>query len=262
MMLDEPYRWAEAVSNRRDYVEDQLQDGSPVVGLAYRDGILLLTLGQGQQKIFEIYNRVSMAGLGHPTDLEKLRQAAVDMASSIGFNYSEADVTLQQIVHFGLGPAVKTSFDEVLRSPYIVQILLAELDGMDGENTFYTVDYDGAFYKSENWATVGGISEAGPLMNQQLVDLEPGKLTLRKALDAALTAWAAGRWVGQLEDIPNEISELEKAAEGVDLKGILKLELETLEVEAVVLERSRPGKEKYRVLSQEEINPALKAYRG
>ena len=55
-MLDEPYRYLEAVSNRRDYVEDQLRQGSPVVSLQYNDGILLLTIGRGQRKIYEIHN--------------------------------------------------------------------------------------------------------------------------------------------------------------------------------------------------------------
>ena len=43
-MLDEPYRWLEAVNNRRDYIEDQLRGGSPVVGLKYDDGLLLVTI--------------------------------------------------------------------------------------------------------------------------------------------------------------------------------------------------------------------------
>ena len=42
-MLEEPYRWVEAVRNRRDYLEDQLQNATPVVGLTYEHGILLLT---------------------------------------------------------------------------------------------------------------------------------------------------------------------------------------------------------------------------
>ncbi len=258
MMLDEPYRWADAVANRREYIEDQLRGGSPVVGLGYRDGVLLLTLGQRQRKVFEIYDRVGMAALGHPTDIEKLRQAAVDLASTIGFNYSEADVTLQQIVHFGLGPAVKTAFDEIFRSPYIVRVLLAELDGMEGETTFYTVDYDGAFHKSEGFAVLGGVPEGDRVMQRHLLDLKVNRLSLRKALDAALLAWAAGRFAGQFED---KESEPEEAAEEADMAGVLGTELKTLSVEAAVFERSRPGKSKYRVLDQKEIEPALKAYR-
>jgi proteasome alpha subunit len=257
MMLDEPYRWAEAVANRREYIEDQLRGGSPVVGLGYRDGALLLTMGRRQQKVFEIYDRIGMAALGHPTDIEKLRQSAVDLASVIGFNYSEADVTLQQIVHFGLGPAVKAAFDEVFRSPYIVRVLLAELDGMEGQTTFYTVDYDGSFQKGEGWSAVGGAPGADRVMQSHLAELKTNRLSLRKALDAALLAWAAGRWAGQEE----RDSDLEGASEEADLEGVLKTELEALSVEAAVFERSRPGKIKYRVLAPKEIEPALKAYR-
>ena len=53
-MRDEPYRWIEAIRDRRDYIEDQLSQGSPVVGLSYDDGMLLLTVGRGQRKIFEV----------------------------------------------------------------------------------------------------------------------------------------------------------------------------------------------------------------
>ena len=28
-MIDEPYRWVEAISNRREYIENELATGSP-----------------------------------------------------------------------------------------------------------------------------------------------------------------------------------------------------------------------------------------
>src|SRR5207245_847932 len=52
-MIEEPYRWVEAIANRREYIEAQLASGSPIAALGYRDGILFLTLGQRRQKIFE-----------------------------------------------------------------------------------------------------------------------------------------------------------------------------------------------------------------
>lgn len=259
MMLDEPYRWTEAVANRRDYIEDQLRGGSPVVGLAYCDGALFLTLGQGQQKIFEVYDRIGMAALGHPADIEKLRQSAVDLASVIGFNYSEQDVNLQQIVHFGLGPAVKTAFDEVFRSPYIVRILMLELDVSEEGAVFYTVDYDGAFQKYAGCGVLGEIPEADGLMRSCLP--ETGRLNLRNALKAALDAWAAGRFVGTLEEVPREPSELERLAGEADLQAILKTALESAEVEAVVFDRSGADKRPYRVLGNREIQPVIKPYR-
>ncbi len=258
MMLDEPYRWADAVANRREYIEDQLRGGSPVVGLAYRDGALLLTLSQGQRKIFEVYDSIGMAALGHPADIEKLRQSAVDLASVIGFNYSAQDVNLQQIVHFGMGPAVKQAFDEVFRSPYIVRILMLELDVSEDAAIFYTVDYDGVFQKHEGRGVVGEVPEADGLMRSYLPETD--RLSLRNALKAALEAWAAGRFAGNLDEIPREKSELERAAHEADLQAILKSELESSKVEAVVFDRSGPDKRRYRVVTDKEIKPVIKPY--
>ena len=84
-MTEEPYRWLEAVANRRDYVHDQLKGGSPVFAASLRDGILLLGVGSGQSKVFELFDRHAFAGLGHPADLEKIRQAAIDAAHTEAF---------------------------------------------------------------------------------------------------------------------------------------------------------------------------------
>jgi proteasome alpha subunit len=43
-MIDEPYRWVEAISNRREYIENELATGSPTIGLSFSEGILLLFL--------------------------------------------------------------------------------------------------------------------------------------------------------------------------------------------------------------------------
>lgn len=262
MLSDEPYRWAEAVANRRDYIEDQIRAGSPVVGVGFDGGILLVTLGRGQQKLFEVYDRIALAAIGHSTDIEKLRQGALDMAHTIGFSYSEDDVTLRQIVYFGLGPAVKAGFDDIVRSPFLARILLAELDGQEGAQVFYTVDYDGSFYRREGMAVVGGIPEADRLMEKKLEGCDPSALALSDALEMALQAWAFGRWVGQLEDVPETAEALDELADGVQAETVLKRELQHLDVEAVVLTRSLSGKSKYRPLRADEIAPALSAYRA
>ena len=256
MMLDEPYRFAEAVSNRRDYIEDQLRGGSPVVGLTYADGILLLTLGRGQQKIYETYDRIAMGSVGHPTDIEKLRQAAVDLASVVGFNYSDADVTLQQIVHFGLGPAVKASFDDIIRSPYISRILLAELDGDNG-SVFYTVDYDGSFATQGAVAVVGGSSGADAAM-LAMAEFATDRASLNDALQMALKVWAAGWHISQQV----EVSETSSTVAEDDVRSTLSSALEDLAVEAVILDRTRNTKSKYLALSADVTQPAVDAITG
>ena len=262
MWSDEPYRWAEAVANRREYIEDQIRPGSPVVGVGYDDGILLLTLSQSQQKLFEVYDCIGLAGIGHSTDIEKLRQAAIDMAHAIGFNYSADDVTLRQIVYFGLGPAMKAGFDDVVRSPFLARVLLAELDGQEGAQVFYTVDYDGAFHRREKWAVLGGVAEADLMMERAFSELDTASSSLTDATDVALRAWAMGRWVGTIEEVPDDVAELEEMATSVDVDEVLEAELKNLEVEAVVLERSLVGKNKYRNLDADEIAAALARFKA
>ena len=46
-MTEEPYRWLEAIGNRREYIREQLKGGTPVFALSRPEGILLLGVGQG-----------------------------------------------------------------------------------------------------------------------------------------------------------------------------------------------------------------------
>ena len=46
-MTEEPYRWLEAIGNRREYIRDQLKGGTPVFAVSRPEGILLIGVGQG-----------------------------------------------------------------------------------------------------------------------------------------------------------------------------------------------------------------------
>src|SRR5690348_15796133 len=142
-MIEEPYRWVEAIANRREYIEAQLAPGSPIAALGYRDGILFVTVGGARQKIFEIYDRIAMGAIGHPGDIERLRMAAIELASTEGFTRSAADVSLRRLVHYSLSPVMKSAFEQIYGPPYLARMLFAEV-GDDPENDlFLRVDYDG-----------------------------------------------------------------------------------------------------------------------
>ena len=106
-MYEEPYRWVEAVGNRRHYLDEQFKQGSPVVALSYADGVLLLTVSRGTPKLYEIYDRIGLGGMGHPADLEKLRFSLLELAHVEGFNRSPSDVTASRLMKYGLAPAIK-----------------------------------------------------------------------------------------------------------------------------------------------------------
>src|SRR5271168_1136466 len=153
-MTEEPYRWLEAVSNRREYVRDQLKGGSPVLAASLPDGILLIGVGGGQSKVFELFDRHALAGLGHPADIEKIRQAAIDAAHTEAFTRAPEDVSLRRLVGFGLSPQLKTNFEQIFTAPFLVELLLAELGAEPAQDLFFRLHYDGAFQTQSGGAIV------------------------------------------------------------------------------------------------------------
>ena len=108
-MTEEPYRWLEAVENRREYVREQLKGGSPAFGAKLPDGILLLSVGSGDSKVFELFDRHALAALGHPADIEKIRQAAIDAAHMEAFTRAVGLDPVLADAHYMLGfSAVRT----------------------------------------------------------------------------------------------------------------------------------------------------------
>src|SRR3954465_4421222 len=143
-MIEEPYRWVEAIANRREYIETQLASGSPIAALSYSDGVLFLTLGRSRQKIFEIYDRIAMGAIGHPGDIERLRMAAIELASTEGFTRSAADVSLRRLAHYSLSPVMKNAFEQVYGAPFLARLVFAEIGPTPAEDLFLRVEYDGA----------------------------------------------------------------------------------------------------------------------
>src|SRR6185295_12129929 len=144
-MIEEPYRWLEAIGNRREYVREQLKGGSPVFGACLPEGILLLGVGTGHSKVFELFDRHALAGLGHPADIEKIRQAAIDAAHLEAFNRAPEDVSLRRLVGFGLSPQLKTNFEQIFSAPFLVELLLVEVSVEPSQDLIARLHFDGAF---------------------------------------------------------------------------------------------------------------------
>ena len=249
-MLEEPYRWVEAINNRREYVEDQLASGSPVVGTTYSDGVLLLTATPGPRKLFEVYDEIAFAAVGHPADIEKLRKAVIDIAHLEGFNLSANDVTLQRLVSFGIGPLMKAAFDELFRSPFVARVMMAELDP-DGGDAFFTIDADGSFAQSGGAAALSGSAESAQAMTTQL-QTASSELPLDQALGTALEVWGLGRLT--LDGRDGEVPSTEA------VRDFLKGGLQGLTIEAAVLDRERTAKSKFRLLTAEQLAEPLASY--
>ncbi len=257
-MIEEPYRWVEAISNRAEYIETQLGSGSPIVALGYRDGILFLTLGKTRQKLFEIYDRIAMGAIGHPGDIERLRMAAIELASTEGFTRSAADVSLRRLAHYSLSPVLKTAFEQVYGAPYLARLLFAEIGAKQENDLFLRLDYDGAIATNsatfaqtrQDFGALSGTRQSTELMEKYLAAEHSANATFDRVLKLSLDAWVIGHLAlgdDGVKELPGREKILSERKERLRAAGI----------EAAVLDRDESRAIRYRALNDAEIRAAL-----
>jgi proteasome alpha subunit len=257
-MIEEPYRWVEAIANRREYIETQLATGSPIVAMGYSDGILFLTLGQARQKIYEIYDRIAMGAIGHPGDIERLRMAAIELASTEGFTRSAADVSLRRLVHYSLSPVMKGAFEQVYGAPYLARMLFAEVGDRPEEDLFLRVDYDGEIASNgatfaqarRDFAVLSGTRQSSDLMESFLKVEHSPDASFEAMLNSGLDAWSVGHMTLQTsdaKDLPERAAITKYRQEQLAKSG----------VEAGILERDGSRAIRYRSLLDKELRALI-----
>jgi proteasome alpha subunit len=258
-MIEEPYRWVEAIANRREYIETQLASGSPIAAVGYREGILFLTLGRARQKIFEIYNRIAMGAIGHPGDIERLRMAAIELASTEGFTRSAADVSLRRLAHYSLSPVMKTAFEQIYGAPFLARLLFAEIGTTPEEDLFLRVEYDGAIAANgstiaqvrQDFAALSATRQSTELMESFLKEAHQAESTLENAITCAIDAWSVGHMTSSADagkEMPERDAIIKHRQE----------QLATAGIEAAVLERAGKAAIRYRPLPDEQVRPLIR----
>jgi proteasome alpha subunit len=224
-MTEEPYRWLEAIGNRREYVREQLKGGSPAFAVKMADGILLLGVGSGQSKVFELFDRHALTALGHPADIEKIRQAAIDAAHTEAFTRAPEDVSLRRLISFGLSPQLKTNFEQIFSAPFLIEMILAELGNEPAGDSIIRLHFDGGFQVATTKVTVAASEPerekaAQDWLNAKLADAKDRK----SVVEQLLVAWwrlienkefsgeDSADWRNALTDKVVEIGWLDRAA--------------------------------------------------
>jgi len=257
-MAYSPYDWNESIRHRSEYIENILREGSPVVGIACREGLLLVTMRRNQRKIFEIYDTLLFAGIGKQSDIEAIRIAAIDVAHQEGFTRSPDDVSAQRIVGFAISPALKKAFGDPFSGPFVLRGLFAEMGKAPEDDLFYTLNYDGEFTPYSRYGVVAGTQAAEDRMLKYLQPGETGDFPdLATALDRALLAWGAGRRMSALRS-PDEEAELGgESGEEEHVRRFLGEGRGDLVVEAAILERATQRDNKFRLLGEDVVGPRL-----
>ena len=228
-MTEEPYRWLEAITNRREYIEDQLSPGLPVVALSADPGILLVTIKTSTPKLFEIYDHLALGSVGHPADIEKVRQTAIDAAHLEGFARSPNDVTARRLVSYNLSPALKSAFEQIFAAPLLFRGILAELGAAPVDDMLWHFDYDGSFMAQGGNELMHGTVISGPRqVTKEWIAQNPKPALERDSLkSAALSALRLLVWakLAGIKDkgiefaaVPTEVAPLKEklGAEGLE----------------------------------------------
>jgi proteasome alpha subunit len=237
MTTDEPYRWLDAIANRREYIRDQLKGATPVFALSRPEGILLLGVGTGQSKVFEIYDRQALAALGHPVDIEKIRQTIIQAAHQEGFTRDPEDVTLRRLLNFALGPALKAGFEQIFSAPLIVESIFAEVGPTPADDVLVRVNFDGTYRFDTNGVAIAHTAPADESAAADWLRGQLKELPLKPAGKLALAAWRA-LTTGKPFVAPDS-NAVEAAPFAVEGRTI----------EAALLERKSGGRVRYRPLT-------------
>lgn len=204
-MTEEPYRWLEAVENRREYVREQLKTGSPAFAARLPEGILLVGVGAGNSKVFELFDRHALVALGHPTDIEKIRQAAIDTAHMEAFTRAPEDVSLRRLVSFGISPQLKTNFEQLFSAPFLIEMLMAELHNDPAHDLMARLHYDGSFeFVTTPYVFVTINSEAEKAAREWVAQQAGDKPSRDQVLETMLQAWWLLRENKPFAEAPSE----------------------------------------------------------
>ena len=184
---------------------------------------------------FEIYDRHGFAALGHPVDIEKIRQAAIEAAHLEGFNRSARDVTLRRLISFALSSTLKNAFEQVFSPPFIVESLFAELGAAPAQDVLVRVHYDGDHHYDASGVVVAhhepqAEGEAAEWLRKTL---QPGD-SLERAAGLCLAVWHA--LTGK------------KGMAGITVPEKLETRVPGKVVEAAILDRRLPGPVMFRKL--------------
>lgn len=186
------------MKDRAEFARKGIARGKSIAALAYADGVLLLAENPSGtlHKIGEIYDRIAFAGVGKYNEFEGLRVAGIRHADLKGYAYARGDVTAK-----GLANAYAQVLGQIFTQevkPYEVEIMIAEVGKVGGQDLLFKVTYDGTLYAEDRFAAIGGQEEQLAAFLQE--HYRPGA-SRSEALGWALGAFqAAGSRAARPED--------------------------------------------------------------
>ncbi|HEX5937884.1 MAG TPA: proteasome subunit alpha [Actinomycetota bacterium] len=214
------------MKDRSEYAHKGIARGRSVIGLAYTDGLLFIAENPSAtlHKISEIYDRIAFAGVGKYSEFEDLRIAGIRLADLRGYSYGREDVKARDLAN-AYSQALSTIFTQQMK-PYEVEILVGEVDGEVEGTSIYHVLFDGSVTDEHGSVAVGGHAD-------ELTEV------LQQRYRAGLDLGEAVRTAVQVLGTPESRT------------------IDADQIEAGVLDRTRPRRRKFHRLADDELGRLL-----
>jgi proteasome alpha subunit len=211
------------MKDRSDYAHKGIARGRSIIGVEYADGLLFIAENPSAtlHKISEIYDSIAFAGVGKYSEFEELRIAGIRLADLRGYQYGREDVKARDLAN-AYSQALSTIFTQQMK-PYEVEILVGEVDGETGGSGIYHILFDGSITDEQGFVAVGGQAED---LTEALRD------RYREGTDLAAAVRTAAQVLGTVPEAR---------------------EIPASQLEAGVLDRTRPSRRKFRRLSDDEL---------
>ncbi|WP_411733899.1 proteasome subunit alpha [Paeniglutamicibacter sp.] len=148
------------MKDRADFARKGIARGRAVIVASCADGIALIAENPSGSlhKIGEIYDRIAFAAVGKYNEFESLRQAGVRYADTRGYSYSRHDVTGR-----GLASVYAQSLGAVFTAeakPFEVELAVLELGATPGQDTLFSLNFDGSIAEQPGHIIMGGDTPA------------------------------------------------------------------------------------------------------
>jgi proteasome alpha subunit len=144
------------MKDKADFARKNIARGRPLVATVYADGILICAENQSKSlhKVSEIYDRIAFAGVGRYNEFDSLRRAGVQHADVKGYQYSREDVDARSLANLYAQYMGNVFTHEP--KPLEVEILVAEVGSVPGEDQLFHILYDGSVVDEDHWTVLGG----------------------------------------------------------------------------------------------------------
>lgn len=194
------------MKDRAEYARKGIARGRSLVAVEYSDGVVFVGENPSRMlyKTSEIYDRIAFAAVGKYNEFESMRVAGIRLADVKGYQYAREDVTAKSLAN-AYSQALGAIFMGDSK-PYEVELLIAQVDGPEGDLELFHILYDGSIVDEHEVVAIGGESEA---LTERLRQGWSDGLDLAAAVRLCRTAMAeAGERDLPADDL--EVSGLDK----------------------------------------------------